>query len=204
MAVYTLPDLAYDYGALEPHVSAEIMTLHHDKHHKTYVDNANATLEKLEGARDKSEYATIAGLEKALAFNVSGHVLHTIFWKNMAPKGGDRPAGALGDAIKADFGSFEAFQAQMTQAASTIMGSGWAALMWEPLAQKLQVQQVYDHQANVGVGSMPIMVIDGWEHAWYLQYKNVKADFFKALWNVWNWDDIAARFAAAKGIAVQR
>jgi Fe-Mn family superoxide dismutase len=148
MAAYNLPDLEYDYGALEPHVSADIMKLHHDKHHKAYVDNANATLEKLAAAREKMDFTTVAALERALAFNVSGHVMHSVFWKNMKPK---------------------------------------------------QVNQIYDHQSNYNVGSTPIMVIDGWEHAWYLQYKNVKAEFFKALWNVWNWDDVAKRFAAARG-----
>jgi Fe-Mn family superoxide dismutase len=202
MAVYNLPDLDYDYGALEPHVSADIMTLHHGKHHKAYVDNANATLEKLAAARDKSEFATVAALERALAFNVSGHVMHSIFWKNMTPKGGGKPSGELAQAIDRDFGSFDAFQKQLSEAAATIMGSGWAALSWEPLSQKLQVNQIYDHQSNYNVGSMPIMVIDGWEHAWYLQYKNVKAEFFKALWNIWNWDDITKRYAAAKGISM--
>ena len=201
MAVYTLPDLDYDFGALEPHVSADIMQLHHGKHHKAYVDNANATLEKLAAAREKADFSTVAALERALAFNVSGHVMHSIFWKNMTPKGGGRPAGELASALDAHFGSFEAFQKQLSEAAATIMGSGWAALSWEPLSQKLQVNQIYDHQSNFNVGSMPIMVIDGWEHAWYLQYKNVKAEFFKALWNVWNWDDISKRYAAAKGIS---
>ena len=201
MAVYTLPDLDYDFGALEPHVSADIMQLHHGKHHKAYVDNANATLDKLAAAREKADFAAIAALERALAFNVSGHVMHSVFWKNMTPKGGGRPAGELASAIDAHFGSFEAFQKQLSESAATIMGSGWAALSWEPLSQKLQVNQIYDHQSNFNVGSMPIMVIDGWEHAWYLQYKNVKAEFFKALWNIWNWDDISKRYAAAKGIS---
>jgi superoxide dismutase, Fe-Mn family len=202
MPVYTLPDLDYDYGALEPHVSADIMTLHHGKHHKAYVDNANATLDKLAAAREKADFTTVAALERALAFNVSGHVMHSIFWKNMKPKGGDRPSGELAQAIDRDFGSFEAFQKQLSEAAATIMGSGWAALSWEPLSQKLQVNQIYDHQSNFNIGSMPVMVIDGWEHAWYLQYKNVKAEFFKALWNIWNWDDIAARYASAKSITL--
>jgi Fe-Mn family superoxide dismutase len=200
MATYTLPDLDYDYGALEPHVSADIMTLHHGKHHKAYVDNANATLEKLAGAREKMDFAAVAALERALAFNVSGHVMHSIFWKNMTPKGGGKPAGELAQAIDRDFGNYDAFQKQLSEAAATIMGSGWAALSWEPLSQKLQVNQIYDHQSNYNVGSTPIMVIDGWEHAWYLQYKNVKAEFFKALWNIWNWDDIAKRYASAKSI----
>ena len=124
MAEYTLPDLPYDYAALEPHVSAEIMQLHHDKHHAAYVTGANQTLEKLEAARDKDDFGAIVGLEKTLAFHISGHVLHSIFWKNQSPDGGDKPDGALGSAIDENFGSFDKFKAHFTQATSTIQGSG--------------------------------------------------------------------------------
>jgi Fe-Mn family superoxide dismutase len=189
MARYTLPDLDYDYGALEPHISAQIMELHHGKHHKTYVEKANETLDKLAESRDKQDYSKIAGLEKALAFNLSGHVLHSIFWKNLAPRG--------------DFGSFEAFQRQMTEVAATVMGSGWAALVWEPLAQRLLTCQIYDHQSNIGQGSLPLMVIDAWEHAYYLQYKNAKTEFFNAVWNLWNWRDVASRLQAARQVDLQ-
>jgi Fe-Mn family superoxide dismutase len=198
MPAYVLPPLDYDYGALEPHISGQIMQLHHDKHHAAYVTNANATLEKIQGAREKKDFATLAGLERALAFNVSGHILHSIFWKNMTPKGGGQPTGELADAIKEHFGSFEAFQAQLTEATSTVMGSGWGALVWEPLGQRLITTQIYDHQSNVTQAGTPLLVIDAWEHAFYLQYKNVKADFFKAVWNLWNWDDVSKRFATAK------
>ncbi len=200
MAAYVLPELDYDLGALEPHISGQIMELHHGKHHAAYVTNANATLTKLEEARAKSDFASIAGLERALAFNVSGHVLHSVFWKNLTPKGGGRPAGELRDAINRDFGSFEAFQKELTEASATCMGSGWGALMWEPLGQRLVVNQIYDHQSNVGQGSQPLFVIDAWEHAYYLQYKNVKAEFFKAVWNIANWDDVARRYGAATAI----
>ena len=200
MADYTLPELAYDYSALEPSISGTIMELHHGKHHQAYVTGANAALAALAQARDSGDLANVNKLEKDLAFNLSGHVLHSIFWKNLAPKGGGRPQGELLDLINRDFGSFEGFQKQMTEVAATVMGSGWAALMWEPLAQRLITCQVYDHQSNIGQGSLPLMVIDAWEHAYYLQYKNQKAEFFKAVWNLWDWDDVARRFDAARAV----
>ena len=165
---------------------------------------ANQTLEKLAAARDKDDFGAIVGLEKTLAFHISGHVLHSIFWKNQSPDGGDKPDGALGSAIDENFGSFDKFKAQFTQATSTIQGSGWGVLAYEPLAGRLIVEQVYDHQANVGQGSVPLLVFDAWEHAFYLQYKNVKADFFAALWNVVNWPDVAARLDAAPGAEDRR
>jgi Fe-Mn family superoxide dismutase len=200
MADYTLPDLPYDYAALEPHVSGQIMELHHDKHHAAYVAGANQTLEKLAGARDKDDFGAVVGLEKTLSFHISGHVLHSIFWKNLSPDGGDKPDGALASAIDENFGSFDKFKAHMTQATSTIQGSGWGALAYEPLAGRLIVEQVYDHQGNIGNGSIPLLVFDAWEHAFYLQYKNVKADFFAALWNIVNWSDVAGRLDSAKGL----
>ena len=202
MAQYSLPDLPYDYSALEPHYSARILELHHDKHHAAYVAGANTTLEKLAEARDKNDFGAIVGLEKTLAFNVSGHVLHSIFWKNLAADGGDKPDGDLASAIDEHFGSFEAFKNHLTQASSTIQGSGWGALAWEPLGGRLIVEQVYDHQGNIGNGSVPLLVFDAWEHAFYLQYLNVKADFFAALWNIVNWPDVAARFAAVKAVTI--
>ena len=137
MADYTLPDLPYDYSALEPHVSGQIMELHHDKHHAAYVAGANTTLEKLAGARDKDDFGPIVGLEKTLAFHISGHVLHSIFWKNLSPDGGGKPDGALGSAIDEHFGSFDKFKAHLTQATNTIQGSGWGALAYEPLGGRL-------------------------------------------------------------------
>ena len=203
MPRYTLPDLDYDFGALEPHISAQIMELHHGKHHKTYVEKANETLEKLAESREKGDFTRIAALERSLAFNLSGHVLHSIFWKNMTPKGGGRPQGELLDQIVGDFGSFESFQKQMTEVASTVMGSGWAALVWEPLAQRLLTCQIYDHQSNLSQGSLPLMVIDAWEHAYYLQYKNAKTEFFKAVWNLWHWTDVAERLRLARRVQLE-
>jgi Fe-Mn family superoxide dismutase len=197
---YTLPELPYDYSALEPHYQAENLELHHSKHHAAYVAGANATLERLEEARAKEDMSGLVGLEKTLAFNVSGHVLHSIFWKNLTPGGGGRPEGELAAAIDEHFGSFDAFKAQLTQASVLVQGSGWGALAYEPLSGRLVVEQVYDHHGNLAHGSVPLLVFDVWEHAYYLQYRNVRAEFVGALWNVVNWPDVAARFEAARSL----
>ncbi len=194
---YKLPDLPYDYNALEPHISGQIMELHHGKHHAAYVKNANSTLQQLEEARENEDFARLAALEHALAFNLSGHILHSIFWKNLMPKGGDMPTGDFLAAIERDFKGFNRFRRQLTEVASSIMGSGWAALVWEPIGKRLLITQIYDHQSNLAQAGVPLMVIDAWEHAYYLQYQNRKMDFFEAVWNVWNWEDIAVRYASA-------
>lgn len=198
MSRYVLPDLEYDYGALEPAISGRIMELHHDKHHAGYVKKANEALEQLEAARSDGDFARLAGLEKALAFNLSGHVLHSIFWRNLSPNGGGPPQGELADLIDRDFGGFDRFRDQLIEVASTIMGSGWAVLMWEPVAGRLLTAQIYDHQSNLNQGGSPLLVLDAWEHAYYLQYENRKAEFFKAVWDLWNWDDVSARLQAAQ------
>lgn len=198
MPAYQLPDLTYDYAALEPHISGEIMALHHGKHHAAYVAGANTTLEKLDEVRSAGDFGAITMLEKNLAFHTSGHVLHSLFWANLSPDGGDKPTGELADAIERDFGSFDGFMAQLTNATNSVQGSGWGALAYEPLAKKLVVQQIYDHQGNIVAGSVPLLVIDAWEHAYYLQYRNVRADFVKAVWNVINWQDVTQRLQAAQ------
>jgi len=197
---YVLPDLPYDYGALEPHVSGKIMELHHDRHHRAYVDGANKGVQRILEAREAQNFDNIAALEKALAFNISGHVLHSIFWQNMSPNGGGEPQGELAEAINRDFGRFELFKAQMIHAASTIMGSGWAALVWDPVIHRLGTTQIHDHQSEVTQGGLPLLVIDAWEHAYYLQYRTDKVKFFQALWNTWNWQDVAARFAQVQRV----
>ncbi|GAB2856302.1 superoxide dismutase [Actinocorallia aurea] len=199
MSTYSLPDLPYDYAALEPAITGEILELHHSKHHAAYVKGANDTLEQLEEARDKEQLGGLVGLEKTLAFNLSGHVLHSIFWDNLSPDGGDRPDGELAAALDEHFGSFEAFSRQLTLATQTVQGSGWGVLGWEPIGKKLIVQQVYDHHGNVGIGSTPLLVFDAWEHAYYLQYKNVRPDYVAKLWSLVNWADVTARFDAARG-----
>src|ERR1041385_6405023 len=206
MTRYVLPDLPYDYSALEPHISGQIMALHHDKHHRAYVDGANQTLEKLSEARESEDFGQIAGLERALSFHVSGHVLHRIFWQNMRPGGGGLPTGDLAATIEHDFGSFDASKQQMNKSAASIMGSGWAALVWDPIAHQLATTQIHDHQSQVMQAGVPLLEMDAWEHAYYLQYKTEKAKFFEALWNVWAWDDVADRFASARGfdLRIQR
>ncbi|WP_031468572.1 superoxide dismutase [Sciscionella sediminilitoris] len=198
MAKYSLPDLPYDYGALAPHIAGEIMELHHSKHHQTYVNGLNGTLDKLEEARSAGSFDAIVGLEKTLAFNLGGHVNHSIFWNNLSPDGGDKPTGELAAAIDETFGSFDKFQAHFTAAATTIQGSGWAILGWDKLGGQLLVHQLYDQQANLPANQVPIVMLDMWEHAFYLQYKNVKPDYVKAWWNVVNWADAQSRFDAAR------
>jgi superoxide dismutase, Fe-Mn family len=164
MASYTLPELPYSPGALEPHYSGEIVELHHDKHHAAYVKGANDTLEQLAAAREAGDFSAINMLTRSFAFHLSGHVLHSIFWTNMSPDGGGRPEGELAAAIDEVFGGFDVMQAQLTAA------------------------------------TIPLLVIDSWEHAYYLQYKNVKADWVKAFWNIVNWPDVDARFARARTV----
>src|SRR5690606_3443991 len=197
MALYELPDLDYDYGALEPYISGEINELHHSKHHATYVKGANDTMEKLEAAREAGDYGAIVGLETTLAFNLAGHANHVVWWKILSPEGGDKPTGELAAAIDESFGSFDKFQAHYNAVATTIQGNGWAALSWDPLAKRLVIQQLRDHHNNMALPTTPILMTDVWEHAFYLQYKNVKADYVKALWNVYNWAEIAKRFENA-------
>ena len=197
MAIYALPDLGYDYGALEPHISGEIMRLHHDKHHQAYVDGANTALEKLAEARANGQFGVIGKLEKDLAFNLGGHTNHSIFWKNLTPNAEERPSGELAAAIDEYFVSFAAFKAQFSEAAKSIQGSGWGALVYDPIAGRLNTLAFYDQQNNMPAGSVPLLLLDMWEHAFYLQYKNVKADYVTAFWNVVNWADVAERFAAA-------
>lgn len=199
---YSLPDLPYDQGALEPHYSGQIVELHHGKHHAAYVAGANTTVEKLETAREKGDFGTVNQLEKNLAFHVSGHMLHSLFWKNMSPDGGGEPDGDLGAAVKEHLGSFEGLRSQLTEAAMGVQGSGWGALSWDPLGQRLVVHQVYDHQTNIINGSLPLLVLDMWEHAFYLQYKNVKGDWVKAFWNIVNWADVAERFGRVRAVTL--
>lgn len=199
---YTLPDLPYDPGALEPHISGRIMELHHDKHHATYVKGANTALDKLHDMQGKEDFSFLSALERNLAFNVSGHVLHSVFWTNLSPAGGGEPTGALADAIQQTFGGFRVFRQQMTEAASTIQGSGWALASWEPIAQRIMTQQVHDHQGDHGQGTIPLLALDAWEHAYYLQYQNEKGKFFEAIWNVVNWDDVARRYGDAQSAVV--
>ena len=198
MPVYTLPELSYDYAALEPHISARIMELHHSKHHAAYVAGANAALEQMEEARANNSFGAINKLEKDLAFHLGGHINHSIFWTNLAPGTAERPSGELASAIDEFFGSFDAFTAHFSAASLGIQGSGWGILSWDPVGARLIVQQLFDQQANTAQGTVPILQLDMWEHAFYLDYQNVKADYVTAFWNIVNWDNVAQRFAAAR------
>ena len=199
MTKYELPELDYAYDALEPHISGEIMELHHTKHHQNYVNGANAALDKLQAARENGEIAgVVTALSKDLAFNLGGHTNHSLFWKNLSPNGGGEPTGELAEAINRDFGSFEKFQEHFNGAALGLQGSGWAVLGYDHIAGRLIIEQLTDQQGNISVDFTPLLMLDMWEHAFYLQYKNVKGDYVKAVWNVFNWDEVATRFEAAK------
>ena len=199
MTKYTLPDLAYDFAALEPHISGRIMQLHHGKHHAAYVAGANATLDLMAEARDKNDLTWINKLQKDLAFNLGGHVNHSIFWKNLSASGGDKPTGELAAAIDEYFGSFDSFRAHFSASAMGIQGSGWSILAWDVLGQRLIIEQLYDQQGNLVAASVPLLMLDMWEHAFYLDYQNVKADYVGAFWNIVSWQDVQARFEAARG-----
>jgi len=191
---YQLPDLTYDYSALEPNISARIMELHHSKHHQAYVTGANAALDAMAEARETDNFGTLPKLQKDLAFNLGGHVNHSIFWQNLSPEGGE-PAGELAAALAEYFGSVEAFKKHFSAAAVGIQGSGWAYLAWDALGNRMIIGQLYDQQGNLAMGNIPLLMLDMWEHAFYLDYQNVKADYVKAFWNIVNWEDVAKRFA---------
>lgn len=198
MADYTLPDLAYDYSALEPSISGTIMELHHSKHHQAYVTGANTALAQLAEARDSGNLANVNKLEKDLAFNLGGHINHSIFWTNLSPDGGDKPTGELASAIDDGFGSFDKFQAHFTATALGVQGSGWAVLAWDSIGQRLIIVQFFDQQGNLPAGIVPLLMLDVWEHAYYLDYKNVRADYVKAFWNIADWANVQARFTTAR------
>ncbi|AOW93821.1 superoxide dismutase [Rhodococcus sp. WMMA185] len=196
---YTLPELPYDYAALEPHISGKIMELHHDKHHAAYVKGANTALEKMAEAREDGTIADKALLlSRNLAFNLGGHTNHSIFWKNLSPNGGDKPTGDLAAAIDDQFGSFDKFKAHFTGVATTIQGSGWALLGYDTIGQRLVIEQMTDQHGNITAAIIPVVMLDMWEHAFYLDYQNVKPDYVKAWWNVVNWADAAERFERAR------
>ena len=197
---YSLPPLPYKYNALEPHISEQIMTLHHDKHHQAYVNGANAALDKLEKARAGAMQVDVRGVLRDLSFNIDGHKLHTIFWPNMAPagKGGGKPGGKLADKMDQDFGGFDKFKAQFSDACKTVEGSGWALLLYDREIDTLVLTQI-EKQNFMHLAELPILLsADEWEHAYYLQYLNDRAKYVEAWWNVVNWDDVAKRFDGAR------
>jgi len=195
----TLPDLAYDYSALEPVISAEIMQLHHSKHHQTYVNNYNVASEKLSEAIAKDDASAIIGLQGAIKFNGGGNINHSIFWQNLCPeKDSGEPEGALLEAINRDFGSVQAMQDKLSASTVAVQGSGWGWLGYNKANNKLQIATCANQDPlEATTGLVPLFGIDVWEHAYYLQYKNVRPDYVKAIFKVANWKDVAARLAAA-------
>ncbi len=201
---YKLSDLPYDYGALEPHMDTRTMIVHHDKHHQAYVNNLNKALEGHEELQEKSTIELLLdldevpeGIRTAVRNNAGGHANHTMYWQCMSPKGGGEPGGRLGEAIEESFGSFAAFQTAFANAATAYFGSGWIWLCLDTEG-KLQITTTPGHDNPVVEGLMPLLVLDVWEHAYYLKYENRRADFVAAWWNLVDWDHVAANLTASK------
>jgi len=198
--LYTLPKLPYDYKSLAPYISEDQLTLHHTKHHQAYVTGANAIFEKFDKARNEKTDFDIKATAKELSFHIGGNKLHTLFWQNLAPAGkggGGLPKGDLAKAIDADFGGFDRFKKEFSTAATSVEGSGWAALSYSNDTERLLIMQVEKHNMNGFPGHPILMVLDVWEHAYYLDYRNDRGKFVEAFWNIVNWDEVGKRLAAA-------
>lgn len=197
---YQLPELPYSFAALEPVISAEIMELHYSKHHRGYVTNLNAALEKYHEAETKNDVAQMIALQSAIKFNGGGHINHSIFWTILAPiskGGGGAPSGALAKMIERDFGSFDAFKEKFNTATVAIQGSGWGWLGYSKGQKRLEIATCSNQDPLSTHSLVPIMGVDVWEHAYYLQYKNVRADYVKKIWDILHWQHIEERFAKA-------
>lgn len=201
---YSLPDLPYAYDALEPHIDAQTMEIHHTKHHQAYINKANAALEGHSDLAAKSIEDLMSDLSAvpedirgAIRNNGGGHANHSLFWTVMSPNGGGTPSGELGDAINSTFGSFDAFKEQFSNAAATRFGSGWAWLSVD--GGNLVVESTPNQDTPLSEGHTPILGLDVWEHAYYLNYQNKRPDYISAFFNVINWEEVAKRYAAAKG-----
>lgn len=200
---HVLPPLPYAYNALEPYISEEIMRLHHTKHHQSYVDGLNTAEEKLREARRRNQFDLIKHWEREAAFHGSGHYLHTIFWEIMNPRGGGNPKGELLAQIEKDFGSYELFKKHFSEAAKKVEGVGWAILVWSPRSRRLEILQAERHQFLTQWDTIPLLVLDVWEHAYYLQYKNDRGKYVDQWWNVVYWPNVEKRFAEAKKLKWQ-
>ena len=199
---YTLPPLPYPNQALEPHINAETLKLHHDKHHQGYVKGANRALKELAKLRASGDYSLIDYWEKKLAFHTSGHLLHSLFWLNLAPPGkGGVPSKELGAVLNATFGGVDKMKEQLSAAANAVEGSGWGILGWNRFSQSLTILQCENHQKQAIWSTVPLLVVDVWEHAYYLQYQNRRADFIQAWWKVVNWGDVSTRYVQARATA---
>ena len=198
---FELPKLPYALDALEPVISSEIMDLHYNKHHNAYVTNLNASLEKYEQAEKNGDISAMIALQSAINFNGGGHINHSIFWTNLAPQnqgGGEAPIGELADAINAEWGSLDKFIETFNAKAGPIQGSGWGWLGFSKAKGRLEIATCTNQDPLVTKGLVPLLGIDVWEHAYYLQYKNVRPDYLKAIWGVVNWANVAERYSAAK------
>jgi superoxide dismutase, Fe-Mn family len=199
---FTVPDLPYDYAALEPHIDEQTMRIHHDKHHKAYVDNANAALAgtPLENASVEDVVADLSQVPEdkrtAVRNNAGGHLNHSLFWESMGPNGGGAPSGDLAAAIDSAFGSFDDFKAQLKDAGVKRFGSGWAWLVWD--GSKLAIVSTANQDNPLSDGQKPLIGVDVWEHAYYLKYQNLRPAYLDAWWNTVNWDKVAERFSAAR------
>ena len=197
--LYVLPQLPYGYKDLEPHISEQQLTIHHQKHHQAYVNGANNIFQRLDKARKENTDLDIKSTLKELSFNIGGHLLHSLFWTNMMPasKSG-KPGGTLADVLTKEFGSFDRFKKEFTQAAVSAEGSGWAALTWDKQTSRPIVMQIEKHNTNVYPTFRILMIIDVFEHAYYIDYKNDRAKFVEALWNIVNWNEIGKRLQEAQ------
>lgn len=200
---YTLPGLPYAYDALAPHIDEQTMRIHHDKHHQGYVNGLNTAVGKLAEIRSgRGDPGVLEHWQRKLSFNAGGHINHTLFWANMAPEGsggGGEPEGRLMDAIRRDFGSFADFDKFFRDSAASVEGSGWAWLVREPLSGRLMVTQMHNQQDSLFAGTAPLLGVDVWEHAYYLNYQNRRADYLLAFMKVVNWAEVARRFEGASG-----
>ena len=200
---FELPVLPYDHAALEPHIDARTMEIHHGKHHQAYVDNANKALDGKEWA-DRAVEDVLRSINDvpeavrtAVRNNAGGHANHSLFWEIMGPDGGGEPSGALAEAIGATFGDFETFKNTLTQNGVTRFGSGWTWLVWN--GSGIEAYSTANQYSPLMDGHVPLLGIDVWEHAYYLNYQNRRPDYLAAWWNVVNWDEVARRYAEASG-----
>jgi Fe-Mn family superoxide dismutase len=192
--IYTLPNLPYEYNALEPYILEEQLKLHHQKHHQAYVNGANSVFEKLEKARKEEKDIDIKSLQKELSFYMAGYFLHSLFWINMAPgKDDNKPEGEIGALIEEEFGSFERFKKEFAQAAVSTEGSGWAILAFDSESNRSVIMQIEKHNVNICPTLKILVVLDVWEHAYYLDYKNDRAKFVEAFFNLIDWKEVEKR-----------
>jgi superoxide dismutase, Fe-Mn family len=200
---HKLPPLPYSYDALEPHINREIMKLHHQKHHQSYVDGLNKAEKEMQKARSTHKFDLIKHWEREAAFNGAGHYLHTIFWNNMRPNGVGQPSGELLQTINQSFGNFNQFKNHFSEAANAVEGGGWAILVWSPRSGRLEILQAEKHQNLSQWDVVPLLALDVWEHAYYLQYKNERKKYIENWWNVVNWRDVENRFNQASKLTWQ-